>query len=150
MSTHDTVPIVQNDTAPANADATHAVPVADGLFTWPSPAPQLIGSRCRQCTTTTFPAQSSCPKCTSQDVESRLLPTKGTLWTWTIQGFEPKPPYAGKEPFVPYGVGYVDLGGEVLVEARLTENDPDHLQIGDAVELVIEPFRQTADGRDVV
>jgi uncharacterized OB-fold protein len=50
----------------------------------------------------------------------------------------------------PYGVGYVDLDGELLVEARLTENDPDRLQLGAEVELVLEPLYREADGTDVL
>ena len=120
-----------------------ARPVADGLFTWPAAQPQLIGSRCRACGVVTFPAQSSCPACTSVDVEERLLGRTGTLYTWTVQGFRPKPPYAGPEEFEPYGVGYVELPGEVRVEARLTVADPDELRIGMPVELVIVPFGET-------
>ncbi|HEV7864672.1 MAG TPA: OB-fold domain-containing protein [Acidimicrobiia bacterium] len=117
-----------------------AQPVADGLFTWPADQPQLIGSRCRACGVVTFPAQCSCPRCTSVDVEERLLGREGTLYTWTVQGFRPKPPYAGPEEFGPYGVGYVEIAGEVRVEARLTVADPDQLRIGMPVELVIVPF----------
>jgi uncharacterized OB-fold protein len=117
-----------------------AQPVADGLFTWPADQPRLIGSRCRECGVVTFPAQRSCPRCTSVDVEERLLGRTGTLYTWTVQGFRPKPPSAGPEEFEPYGVGYVELPGEVLVETRLTVADPDRLRIGMAVELVVVPF----------
>jgi uncharacterized OB-fold protein len=88
----------------------------------------------------TFPAQCSCPRCTSVDVEERLLGREGTLYTWTVQGFRPKPPYAGPDEFRPYGVGYVEIAGEVRVEARLTVADPDRLRIGMPVELVIVPF----------
>lgn len=104
--------------------------------------PRLIGSACEQCGTVTFPRQSSCPRCTSEDVNARELATRGTLWTWTIQCFAPKaPPYlegAVKE-FEPYGVGYIELPGEVRVEARLTESDPDRLQIGMPMELTLIP-----------
>jgi uncharacterized OB-fold protein len=117
-----------------------AQPIADGLFTWPADQPRLIGSRCRECRVVTFPAQRSCPRCTSVDVEERLLEREGTLYTWTVQGFRPKPPYAGPEDFEPYGVGYVELPGEVRVEARLTVADPDRLRIDMPVELVIVPF----------
>ena len=59
-----------------------------------------------------------------------LLARRGRLWAWTTQGFPPPtPPYlgaAGKD-FVPFGVGYVELG-DVKVEARLTESDPDVLR----------------------
>jgi uncharacterized OB-fold protein len=114
--------------------------VAEGLFTGPDDRPQLIGSECRACGVVTFPAQPSCPACTSVDVGERLLGRTGTLYTWTVQGFRPKPPYAGPEPFAPYGVGYVELPGQVRVEARLTVADPDRLRIGMPVELVLVPF----------
>ena len=63
------------------------------------------------------------------------------MWTWTIQCFEPKsPPYAGAAgPFEPFGVGYVELPGELRVEARLTEADPARLRIGMPMELVLVP-----------
>jgi uncharacterized OB-fold protein len=89
----------------------------------------------------TFPRQRSCPRCTSEDVAERLLARRGTLWTWTIQCFAPKsPPYAGdKESFEPYGVGYVELPGEVRVEALLTVDDPLELEIGMPMELTLVP-----------
>jgi uncharacterized OB-fold protein len=120
--------------------AVPAPPIADGLFTWPADEPRLIGSACRQCGIVTFPAQASCPACTSVAVEERLLSRTGTLYSWTVQGFRPKAPYAGPEKFQPYGVGYVELPGEVRVEARLTVADPDRLRIGMPMELVIVPF----------
>ncbi|HEX8581605.1 MAG TPA: OB-fold domain-containing protein [Acidimicrobiales bacterium] len=126
------------------------VPIDDGLFTWPSAEPRLIGGRCRACGTVTFPRQGSCPRCTGRAVDEHLLDRRGTLWTFTVQGFEPKPPYTGPAPFEPYGVGYVDLGGEVLVESRLTEHDPERLRIGAPMELVVVPFRHDDDGAEVV
>ena len=117
-----------------------AEPVGPGLFTWPADEPRLIGSRCRDCGVVTFPGQGSCPACTSVAVEQHLLRRTGTLYTWTVQGFRPKPPYAGPEEFEPYGVGYVELPGEVRVEARLTTADPSRLRIGMAMELVVVPF----------
>jgi uncharacterized OB-fold protein len=134
-------------------------PVAEGLFTWPADEPQLIGSRFPESGVVTFPRQASCPRTSSTVVEDVLLPRNGRLWSWTIQGFLPKsPPYAGKETpqtFVPYGVGYVELelegvDGGVIVESRLTENDPDRLAIGMAVELVVIPFTTDDDGTEVV
>lgn len=102
--------------------------------------PKLIGSACRTCGTVTFPRGRSCPRCTSEDVEARELTSRGTLWTWTIQCFAPKaPPYlpGGVEEFEPFGVGYVELPGEVRVEARLTESDPERLRIGMPMELTL-------------
>ena len=102
--------------------------------------PVLLGSECRACGTVSFPRQNACPRCTSTDVTERRLARRGALWSWTIQRFRPKsPPYTGPEEFEPYGVGYVELPGEVRVEARLTESDPSKLQIGMAMELTLIP-----------
>jgi uncharacterized OB-fold protein len=113
----------------------------DGLVAGTAEMPFLIGSECRRCGVVAFPRQSSCAACTSSDVTERRLGRRGTLWTWTIQCFEPKsPPYIGDPgEFEPYGVGYVELPGEVRVEARLTEADPERLRIGMPMELVLIP-----------
>ena len=121
-------------------DQRELTPVAEGLIAGTAAEPRLIGSSCRRCATVTFPRQASCPRCTSEDVEERRLKRRGTLWTWTIQCFPPKsPPYAVEpgDEFVPYAVGYVELAGEVRVEARLTETDPARLHIGMPMELTL-------------
>jgi uncharacterized OB-fold protein len=117
------------------------VAVADGLLTGSAAAPELIGSECRRCGVVAFPRQRSCAACTSSDVQERRLGRRGTLWTWTIQCFAPKsPPYGGAaDDFEPFGVGYVELPGEVRVEARLTEADPARLRIGMPMELTVIP-----------
>jgi uncharacterized OB-fold protein len=129
------------------------VPVAEGLFTWPSDAPQLTGSRCTACGIITFPQQDSCPRCAGTDMAEQLLARRGRLWAWTTQHFPPpSPPYSGPtgKEFVPFAVGYVELPGEVKVETRLTEADPDALQPGMEMELVVVPFRTDDDGNEVV
>lgn len=68
------------------------------------------------------------------------LPRRGTLWTWTTQGFEPpSPPYVrdGDGEFEPYAVGYVELPGFLRVEGRLTESRPERLRIGMEMEVVV-------------
>jgi uncharacterized OB-fold protein len=127
-----------------------AVPIAEGLFTWPSDEPRLIGAACRACGAVTFPRQGSCPRCPAEDMEERLLARRGQLWTFTVQRFQPKAPYAGAEPFEPYGVGYVELPGEVIVESRLTVSDPKRLAIGMEMELVVVPFGSDGAGHETV
>jgi uncharacterized OB-fold protein len=81
-------------------------------------------------------------------MERHLLARHGRLVTWTTQGFLPKEPYAGgetAETFRPFGVGLVELGGEVRVEGRLTEADPAKLRFDGEVELVVVPFRTDGD-----
>ena len=129
------------------------VPFAPDVFTWPADEPQLIGARCPECAAITFPKQGSCPRCGSAEMTEHLLPRRGTLWTFTTQEFLPKEPYASGETletFRPYGVGLVQLGDEVRVEARLTEADASNLRIGMEMELVVVPFRTDEDGTEVM
>lgn len=123
------------------------IPLVEGLFSWPSANPCLWGSRCKACGTVDFPTHSCCPNCFSNATEVIPLSHRGTLWTWTIQGFPPKAPYLGPQPFEHYGVGYVELKNQVIVEARLTTADPEKLRIGMPMELVIEPFARNAAGQ---
>jgi uncharacterized OB-fold protein len=99
---------------------------------------RLWGSRCVACGIVSFPARDSCPACTHDVVERHALRSEGHLWSWTVQGFPPKsPPYAASpEEFVPFGVGYVELAGELRIESILTAGDPDALSIGMPMRLV--------------
>ena len=133
--------------------------MTEGIFTWPSDEPRLIASRFPASGVTVFPQATSCPKTSSTEAEQVFLPRRGALWSWTIQGFLPKnPPYAGTESakeFVPYGVGYVELrdderGVAVIVETRLTENDPARLRIGMEMEMVVVPFAVDRQGRTLL
>ena len=131
-----------------------ARPVQEGLFTWPSAAPQLIAARCSACREIVFPSQDSCPACTSRKVESVLLSREGTLWTFTVQHFPPPvPPYVGPaDPatFQPLGIGYVELPEGIRVEGRLTEGDAAKLAIGMKMELVVVPFVRDASGTELL
>lgn len=130
------------------------VPVAEGLFTWPAAESRLLGSRCLDCGNHMFPAQDGCPRCTGSETETVELSSRGTLWTWTVQGFAPKkPPYVGDadpETFQPYGVGYVELPGELQIETRLTEAAPENLAIGMEMELTLVPLTIDEEGNEVM
>jgi uncharacterized OB-fold protein len=128
--------------------------VDDSLFVSPEGAltgrdPRLAGSVCPACGTTTFPVQASCPKCGAIGMRQVALPPEGTLWAFTVQGFEPKPPFRSTGSFTPYGVGYIDLG-DVLVETRLTESDPGRLRNGDPMRLQLVPVFCDEDGTQVM
>jgi uncharacterized OB-fold protein len=139
---------VNYDSLPMGAQ----IAIDDRLFTWPSDSPALIGSRC-SCGTVAFPSQDTCPRC-GGDMDVIALPTRGTLWTYTTQGFRPKGPpegyYLGPESeaeFVPYALGYVELPGHCKVETRLVGDDFDF----DAeMELVIVPFRRDEEGNELM
>ncbi len=75
-----------------------------------------------------------------KDVEVYPLSRTGTLWSWTRQDFQPKEPYDGPEPFVPFLLGYVELPNEVIVETRIVDALLDDLKLGMAMEFVVTPF----------
>jgi uncharacterized OB-fold protein len=111
----------------------------DGPLELTDGAPRLVAGRCTDCGALTFPLRRRCPTC-GGDVERTSLPRRGTLWTWTTQGFEPpSPPWVpdgdGGE-FEPYAVGYVEFPGCLRVEGRLTEAREGHLRIGMPMEVV--------------
>ena len=112
-------------------------PIAPGLWT-DEPQPRLIGARHKASGRMIFPMPDGDA---ADEYDAVPLSRTGTLWSWTVQGFEPKAPYTGAQPFQPYGVGYVELPGEVIVESRLTATEG--LRIGMAMELVIEDFDGT-------
>ncbi|WP_067814675.1 Zn-ribbon domain-containing OB-fold protein [Nocardia inohanensis] len=93
---------------------------------------RLLGCRCATCGETNFPPQDSCRRCGGTDTGTVRLATEGVLWSWTVQRFQPpSPPYVRRaEEFAAFGVGYVELPGEVIVEALLTEADAAKLRIG--------------------
>lgn len=136
-----------------NAGSLMSRALAPEVSTWPDEDPQLIGSRCDDCGATTWPTQQRCPRCSGGQMSELLLPRRGTVVAWTTQGFVPMLPYAGSatgETFEPFGVGLVQLGDDVRVEARLTENDPANLQFGMDVELVVVPLFVEEDGTEVM
>ena len=132
---------------------TQKLPIAEGLFTWPSDKPALLGSRCQDCGIAEFPKKLSCPACGSEQVLVEELPRRGKLWSWTIQSFIPKTPYLSdetQETFKPYGVGYIELPGAICVESRLFENSAEQLKIGMEMELVVETFRHDNAGNEIM
>ncbi|MFQ3664828.1 MAG: OB-fold domain-containing protein [Sphingomonadaceae bacterium] len=102
------------------------------------PEPRLVGGRNRETGQLVFP----CPPDPDR-FEPILLPAEGRIWSWTVQRFPPKsPPYAGPTgaDFRPYAIGYVELPGALIVEARLDGFAFDELKVGLACRLRIVPF----------
>lgn len=124
-----------------------ARPIAEGLFTQ-GDRPRLIGGRHRVTGRIVFP----CPRGgEAESYEPVELGREGTVWSHTIQRFRPKsPPYAGPDAFEPFVVAYVELPGEVIVETRLVDINPEAVRTGMAVEMTVTPFAQDADGTSLL
>lgn len=138
-----------NGSASTNA-STEQVPIAQGLFEQLDDRAHLIGSKCTVCGEVTFPASSFCPQCCRETTEKVPLSRRGRLHSFTVQRFKPPPPYKGREPFEPYGVGMIELPEGLRVTAVLDESDPAKLKVGLEMELIITKFFEDEEGRDVV
>lgn len=114
---------------------TALTPIAPGLWT-DEAEPRLIGGR-RANGEIVFPVPDGDAAAL---VEPVALSRHGTLWSWTTQGFEPKAPYSGPQPFQPFLIGYVELPGEVIVETRIVDATPADMQIGMAMEFAVVAF----------
>lgn len=122
------------------------IPIKEGLFTWPSDKPHLIGTRCRSCGEVFFPPVPACANCLKRDVEEVALSTRGKLYSFTNVD-APPPDYKGEAP---YGVGTIELPDGTVVLSLLTESDPKKFEIGMDMELVIERLYQDEEGSDVM
>lgn len=108
--------------------------IAQGLLTDEAP-PRLVGGKNRETGRIVFP----CPE--NGDYEPYPLKRQGTLWSYTIQRYRPKsPPYAGPDAFRPWPVGYVELAGETIVEARLANVAFEDIAIGIPLALTLVPL----------
>jgi len=128
------------------------IPVVEGVFAETPDGPRLIGSRCVDCGTPHFPRSPVCrnPRCNGRTVEDVHLSTRGELWSFTIQHYKPPPPMRFDDPFVPYGIGLVDLPEGLRILSMLSSPEPERLKIGMAVELVLEPLYHDDEGNEVI
>ena len=118
---------------------TTLAPIAENLWT-DEPQPRLIGGKLPS-GEIVFPMPTGDA---AQGVETYPLSRRGTLWSWTSQGFRPKSPYEGPsqgpQDFKPFLLGYIELPGEVIVESYIVDAALDDLKLGMPMEFVLTPF----------
>jgi uncharacterized protein len=132
------------------------VPAIDGFFTMNPEAPRLLGTQCKRCGTYAFPPeQTFCknPSCDGDEFETVELSARGTLWSYSHNGYEPPAPYVRPtEEFEPYAVAAVELEREKMVVMGMVPKpfDHTHLTVGQAMELVLDTLFETEEERVVV
>ena len=128
-----------------------AVPVVDGLFEVVAGEARLTGTRCASCGALYFPQTISCRNshCREKQVGPAALPTTGTLYSYTVQHYQP-PPLFRMDDWAPYALGVVDLGEGLQVMGMLTGVALDQIAIGMELRVVAEPLYRDADGGDVL
>jgi len=129
------------------------VPIKEGMMELPmSPGDKgcLIGSKCRKCEELFFIKRQIFENCQSQDLETVNLSSTGKLYAFSVMYYPAPPPYNPPKPFVPFGVGWIELPEGLVLYSLLTENDPKKLTVGMDMELVIDKFSEDKDGNDVM
>jgi uncharacterized OB-fold protein len=131
---------------------TKRVPVIEGLFTDEGDGARLLGSRCASCATPYFPKAAIChnPDCTESKMDDAAFGPRGTLWSCSVQNYPPPPPARYDEPYQPYALGVVDLADGLRVVGRMAVDDPETVQVGAQVELVLEPLCKDEDGSELI
>jgi uncharacterized protein len=113
----------------------------EGWFTVGDDA-HLTGSRCAACGTVVFPPTAiACPNpaCDGDRLEPVPLSRRGTVWSWTVNRYQPPPPYVPPtDPFEPFAIVAVELADERMVVLGQFAGDPAGLHVGQEVELVID------------
>ncbi len=124
------------------------IPVRDGL--WEAPLgeePYLIGGKCPNCGEVIFPKLELCPNCQSDKVEKIKLSRRGKIFSNSVVMQQPRPYYKGP---VPYALGFVELPDGVRVETLFADCDPEEIEPGMEVELVIGNLYDDDTGNELM
>jgi len=133
--------------------AVKRVPFKEGMMKLPQSdgdSGDLIGSKCRDCGEQFFIRRDICENCQGHDMEEILLGNRGKLYAFSVMFYPAPPPYKAPDPFVPYGLGWIEMPGGTVLYSLLTENDPGKLRVGMDMDLVFEKFGQDKDGNDLM
>ncbi len=108
----------------------------------------LAGTKCASCGETSLGRVMLCPNCGSDRVEELRLSDRGIVWTYTVARHRPPGNYRGPEPFVPFGIGLVELPEGLRVLSTL-DCEIDSIRVG--LPVTFTPFlRHEKDGDAVV
>ncbi len=104
---------------------------------------RLEGTVCADCATKAFPPRQVCAECQSRNQRPFQFSGRGELYSFTTLYQAP----LGFEGGVPYAVGMIKLDEGPMIEAQLTDVNPEDLKIGQRVEMVTRKLReQGAEG----
>ncbi len=108
----------------------------------------LAGTKCISCGETSLGRVTLCPNCGSDRVNELRLSDHGIVWTFTVARHRPPGNYRGPEPFVPFGIGLVELPEGLRVLSTL-DCEIDSIRVG--LPVTFTPFlRHDKDGDVVV
>jgi uncharacterized OB-fold protein len=124
------------------------IPVKKGLWLKKEDGtPRLLTSKCQNCGEITFPSTTICPNCQSKELVILEVGPKAKVYSVTVVLQQPPAWYKG---IVPYALGYVELPEGIRVETLFTGCEPDDLEIGMDVTLVIEELFVDEEGNRII
>jgi uncharacterized OB-fold protein len=128
------------------------VPIKEGLFTSPLDpvdSVRLAGSKCRSCGEVFFGKRSSCENCSGESMEDLPLSQRGTLWSYTVIRHQPPAGYKGPDPFVPYGLGLVELPEGIRILSPI-DCDLNKIKIGMELKSEVYKLYENEEGNEVM
>ena len=132
--------------------AEKRVPIREGLLTTPL-APlekvSLMGSRCGKCGEVSLGQRFQCGSCGATHLEGIPLSKRGKLWTYTVIRHKPPGDYKGPDPFVPFGLGLVELPEGIRVLAPI-QADPEKIKVAMELELEVYPLYTDENKNEVM
>ena len=101
---------------------------------------RLEGTICANCGAKFFPPRQVCTECKSTNLTPHEFDGHGEIYSFSTVRQAPM----GHESMVPYIVGIIKLDEGPMVEAQITDINPDDalLRIGQRVEMVIRKLRE--------
>ena len=99
---------------------------------------RMEGVVCATCGAKFFPPREVCTECKSNKLEPFEFSGRGVLYSFTTLYQAP----LGYEGGLPYAVGMIKLDEGPMVEAQLTDVNPQDLRIGQRVEMVTRKLRE--------
>lgn len=99
---------------------------------------RLEGTVCGNCGAKHFPPRQVCPECKSTDLTPHEFDGHGKIYSFTTVRQAP----LGHEGYLPYVIGMIELDEGPMVEAQITDVNPEDVKIGQAVEMVIRKLRE--------
>ena len=102
---------------------------------------QLIGTVCNSCGDVNFPPLLVCKECKSRDLSEKQFSGNGSVYSFTTV-YQAAEAFADYLPFV---VALIDLEEGTRITAQLTDVDPDSIEIGMPVEMVIRKISEDGE-----
>ncbi len=128
------------------------IPIKEGLFTaplFPVERVRLRGSQCRECGEISLGKRQTCSNCGGGNLTEVPLSRKGRLWTYTVIRHKPPGDYKGPDPFVPFGLGLVELPEGIRVLSPI-QCDLERMKVGMELEMEVYPLYTDENQNEVM